>query len=382
MKILFIATANPFVRSGGGIANYAYFKAICTIYPNQVDLALPIEEIPNNSDYNYVAIRTRTWLEKFIGIFKGSIHRYKESISEIITDNTYDLCIINGGHYAGDMIDILHKHRCKVMVLNHNFEREFQTTAYSNPLMRYYYVINTIKNERYSYKKAEVNCFITEEDLRKFSSVYGKTSSSCYVVGVYEPFTETTKDYQNKNNTFTVVISGSANADQTIDGIRDFHENYWNILKDVVPDYKLIITGRDADRLYTIFSDFTDEHIEIIPNPVDINEIVSRAHIYICPINVGGGLKLRVMDGLKMGIPVLTHEVSARGYEPFVGKDYFAVYNDKSSFENGLRKLMVAVYDGVEEKRIKADYQSVFGTTSGINRFKRMFDDLTIKHIL
>lgn len=382
MKILFIATANPFIRSGGGMANYAYLKAISAVFPNQVDLALPSEEIPKNSDYNYVAIRTRTWVEKCLGIFKGSIHRYKESVSEILANNKYDLCVINGGHYAGDMIDMLHYHGCKVMVFNHNFEREFQTTAYSNPVMRYYYVKNTIKNENRSYKKAEVNCFITEEDYRLFTSVYGETNSACYVVGVFDPFPETFKDYQNKYKTFTAVISGSVNADQTVDGIRDFHDNYWELLKAIVPDCKLIFTGRNADRLYSIFPDFRDEHIEIIPNPVDINEIVSRAHIYICPINVGGGLKLRVMDGLKMGLPILTHKVSARGYEPFVDKDYFAVYKDKDSFEKGIRKLIEIVHDGVKEDLIKSDYSTIFGTQSGIDRFKSLIEKITSKHLL
>lgn len=382
MKILFIATANPFVRSGGGIANYAYFKAISAIYPNQVDLALPFEEVPNNNDNNYVAIRTRTKFEKCMGIFKGSIHRYKDAVSEILSSQKYDLCIINGGHYAGDMVDMLHKNGCKVMVFNHNFEREFQTTAYPNPLMRYYYVVNTIRNEKNSYKKADVNCFITEEDLQLFKSAYGDTCSSCHVVGVFEPSFETIVDYQNKNKTFTVVISGSVNADQTVDGIRDFHDNYWDILKAVVPDYKLIFTGRNADRLYSIFPDFKDEHIEIIPNPDDINEIVSRAHLYICPINVGGGLKLRVMDGLKMGLPVLTHKVSARGYEPFVGKDYFAVYDDKESFEKGLERMIQAVNNGIEDRHVKADYQNVFGAQSGIDRFKALFEVLKLKHIL
>ena len=130
--------------------------------------------------------------------------------------------------------------------------------------------------------------------------------------------------------------------------------------------------------------DFKQTLIELglCPNPVDINEIVSRAHIYICPINVGGGLKLRVMDGLKMGLPILTHKVSARGYEPFVDKDYFAVYKDKDSFEKGIRKLIEIVHDGVKEDLIKSDYSTIFGTQSGIDRFKSLIEKITSKHLL
>lgn len=383
MKILYIATANPFVRSGGGIANLAYYKALNHLYPNSVDMVLPEEQVPtNNSIHRIFPAKRRSKLSKLMAFLAGSIHRYKECVSDILKKEKYDICFINGGLYAGDMMSIFKEARVKTIVMHHNFEREYQSTVYSNLLFKHYYVSYTIKNERNAYLNADVNLFITNEDKKLFEKTYGKTHALNRVIGVFEPSSVKINDYKNKNNIFTAVISGSVNADQTIAGIRDFHDNYWDVLKNVIPNYELIFTGRNADRLYSVFHDFNDKHIKIIPNPEDINEIVSMAHLYICPINVGGGLKLRVMDGLRMGLPVLTHQVSARGYEPFFSKPYFRVYHDKKTFEEGLKDLIHYIQNDSSNSCKKNEYDSIFGIDKGVDRFRNLINQLKEQKII
>ena len=108
---------------------------------------------------------------------------------------------------------------------------------------------------------------------------------------------------------------------------------------------------------------------KVIANPDDIYNYVSQAQIYLCPTDVGGGIKLRVMDGLKCGKPVLVHAVSARGYESFVGKPYFQIYSDVDSFTRGL----IAIKDYLSsksntEEEIVNDYYTTFSYESGLQR--------------
>lgn len=93
MKILYIATANPFVRSGGGIANLAYYKALNHLYPNSVDMVLPEEQVPtNNSIHRIFPAKRRSKLSKLMAFLAGSIHRYKECVSDILKKEKYDIC--------------------------------------------------------------------------------------------------------------------------------------------------------------------------------------------------------------------------------------------------------------------------------------------------
>ena len=112
------------------------------------------------------------------------------------------------------------------------------------------------------------------------------------------------------------------------------------------------------------------DRIQLIPNPEDMSEIISKCRFFLCPTNVGGGLKLRVMDGLRQGLPVIAHKVSARGYDPFFDKDFFAVYDDLDSFVDGMKKLTQLDYNIQLKQHIQEEYNKLFGFEQGTERMK------------
>ena len=98
-----------------------------------------------------------------------------------------------------------------------------------------------------------------------------------------------------------------------------------------------------------------------------------QADVYICPTCVGGGLKLRIMDGLKAGLPVLTHAVSARGYDEFSNANIMFIYDTRDSFRKSLNKLLMELNKGdLNNVLIKNLYNSVFSFESGVKRLKEI----------
>ena len=88
----------------------------------------------------------------------------------------------------------------------------------------------------------------------------------------------------------------------------------------------------------------------------------------LCPTALGSGLKLRIMDGLKTGMPVLTHYVSLRGYEPFLDRFVFS-YADAESFRTALRKMKSISWN--REEIIRA-YKDVFSFEAGVERLRKI----------
>ena len=85
---------------------------------------------------------------------------------------------------------------------------------------------------------------------------------------------------------------------------------------------EVIISGRNPDqRIIDTCSKISN--VRLIPNPKDMSDIIRMADIYICPTRLGGGLKLRIMDGLRLGLPIITHSCSARGYDVFKNTGFF-----------------------------------------------------------
>ena len=107
----------------------------------------------------------------------------------------------------------------------------------------------------------------------------------------------------------------------------------------------------------------------IIPNPIDIEKEVVNNDIFVCPTCIGGGLKLRVMDGLKVGLPILVHEVSARGYDYFFTHDWFQIYNDKESFIAALKQIK-DIFKNIDSNIIIQEYNNYFSFEAGVKRLK------------
>jgi hypothetical protein len=114
-KILYIATKNLFIRFGGGLVDLAYYEAVKHIYDyGNIDLILPQEAINNtDNNENYFGVPRRNKIVAIASSFFGNLHRFRKFVFYHLKKypRRYKLCIINGGTYAGDMID---DHCCPV----------------------------------------------------------------------------------------------------------------------------------------------------------------------------------------------------------------------------------------------------------------------------
>jgi glycosyltransferase involved in cell wall biosynthesis len=106
-----------------------------------------------------------------------------------------------------------------------------------------------------------------------------------------------------------------------------------------------------------------------------MSKVINKADIYLCPVFVGGGLKLRVMDGLQQGLPALVHEVSARGYDEFEKAGVLFSYNDKQSFEESLTKIVeITKKHKIKKEDIRKLYQVNFSFEEGVKRVKKILE--------
>jgi hypothetical protein len=83
------------------------------------------------------------------------------------------------------------------------------------------------------------------------------------------------------------------------------------------------------------------------------------------------------MDGLKSGIPIITHINSARGYERFLDYEWFQIYKNDHEFI----KAINIIYDLVRQNKINKEeivnkYEDVFSFNKGVNRLKMIIDTL------
>lgn len=370
-RILYLSNSDITRKNGGGLANLAFYNAIKSIYGDKVDLMIP-EECPYDESNNIIRVPPRKRIQAYLS---ASPHRYKGFLNKYLKKNgsKYCLCVLNGGIYAGNMMDMIHRYGLKIVVIHHNFDREYYL---DNKTLITLYGRTGFFVERFekkSYTKADVNCYLTPQDQTLFENHYGKRLNPSYVIWAFEPTSKKVvmPSLEVKQK---IVICGSMNTLQTISGIIDLKNNYYDIVCKLCPNWELVMAGRNPREVVYDFQKKNPGRIRVIPNPVDMNDVTRDASIFLCPTNVGGGLKLRVMDGLRQGLPVLVHAVSSRGYDSFFEKPYFKIYNDQQSFSNGLSSLLDYCKNGMDRTQIQKDYYETYSFEAGCERMKKVIE--------
>lgn len=370
-KILFFAASNIFLPSGGGLANRALLKALEEEYPDMVDVVHP--KVENNVPSNFYLVPDYSGKEKIKGLLVGRVHKYNPWLLNFINQHRgeYSHCFINGGIF-GDLVENIHALGIKVCVIHHNYEVEFQMDNRSMPTFGGHFPYFVKRNERNAYRNADLNLFLTNSDLETLRRVYGDISKgNNAVIGIFEDVDRSLDDIKGKGlDAHKLVICGSLNSVQTLRGIEHFSANCLPFIHSYYKDdFSLLITGRNPNDYICKLAD-SDKRICLVPNPENMSETIIDRGIFICPTNVGGGIKLRVMDGLKLGMPIITHKVSARGYDAFWDKPWFQVYEDKDSFMIALEKINAVIKENdMLRDEITESYKRIFSYSSGKTRF-------------
>jgi glycosyltransferase involved in cell wall biosynthesis len=375
-RVLYITRTDPTQRGGGNLATRAFIMGFNSLYPGKVDLIMADSCITNDFDLpvEYYLVPSRDAISRYLSILTGNLHRFKDFVYDYLSvkKDKYQLCIFNGSLIAGDMVDFVNSMGIKTITIHHNYEREYHMDNKTLETFKGTFPYYVVRNERNAYLKSSLNLFLTNQDNDVLLKIYGQSKGVNKVVGIFEPAIEDIciKSERELRN-LTMVISGTMSTHQTMVGIKDFYAKYFPLLKQLYPELKILFTGKNPNKRLRSIVRRENSKMEIIPNPKEIDKIISLADIYLCPTNIGGGIKLRLMDGLKSGLPILVHAVSARGYEMFLNKPWFKVYNDEDSFYRGLASLI----EGLKQRdwaslSIQKAYLEHFSLSAGINRLR------------
>ncbi|MGN1376170.1 MAG: glycosyltransferase [Prevotella sp.] len=374
MKALIITRHYLDQQLGGPNCSKAFIKALtdiyedCTlIYPEHNDKQTDLSQIVNKNTYLVPCFDKRCALIKCLDMYKGKIHRFGKTVKSLLENHHFDVIFIDHSFTASSgVIESAVKSHAKIVTLHHNVESLYIKDNEQNLIFRYPYNHFSLKAEHKAIINSCLNLTLTRYDKDCFVKQYENKRDTFGVLGMFEYQSKEMPIINNKNN-LTFIISGSLSAAQTETAVITFLNEYTESLNDICPNYKLIITGRNpSNTLLSICKGI--KQIEIVPNPEDILSIIDKGCFYICPLFTGSGLKLRIMDALRLGLPVVAHEVSVRGYEDIAYNGFMFGYSDKQSFKQAIKRIL-----SVEDhKKVAECYFSYFSFNAGKERLAKL----------
>lgn len=363
MKILYILKHNPWGIGGGCYACRNYMDAFMDVFHGaDFDFCICEEYLKDrDTDYpenvRFVGVKPRGRLSKLMSPITGLLHRHQKMASGLLRSGEYDYCVFDESGIAGSLVETAKKYGVKTIVINHNYQVEYSRDNTKSWLKRQLILPVVEQCERVSYLNCDYNIFLTEEDKAKFKEVYGASTTKDFVGGCFlrkgdEIMPDCLKPFNNDR--LKIVISGTMGNVQNLDGLTYFLDELYPLMPDGMD---VVLTGKNPPQsLIKRVEDYPN--ITIIPNPKDILSIIEQCDIFLCPTRLGGGMKLRVMDGFRCGLPVIAHKISARGYSGFEKEGYLWSFEDKEDFKGCINDIKMQISERRISKQDISDFAS------------------------
>ncbi|MCI0399807.1 MAG: glycosyltransferase family 4 protein [Gammaproteobacteria bacterium] len=93
-----------------------------------------------------------------------------------------------------------------------------------------------------------------------------------------------------------------------------FAKHVWPLLRAAVPNVTMNVVGAAPPRKLVDLAK-ADPNFKLPGFVPDVRPYLNRAAVYVCPITDGGGTKLKVLDALAMGKPLVSHPVACEGID-------------------------------------------------------------------
>jgi glycosyltransferase involved in cell wall biosynthesis len=134
-----------------------------------------------------------------------------------------------------------------------------------------------------------------------------------------------------------LVFTGSMDWYPNEDAMLYFIDAVLPRIRRTVPDAILTVVGRrPSSRLRSIAA---DAGVRVTGTVDDVRPYMSEAAVYVVPLRVGGGTRLKIFEALAMGKAVVSTGVGAEGL-PLVPGKHFVQADDPSAFASAVVSLL------------------------------------------
>jgi polysaccharide biosynthesis protein PslH len=155
---------------------------------------------------------------------------------------------------------------------------------------------------------------VSERDGNHFRAVLGHDRVVVIPTGVdldYFSFAE--RSVRVPHDGGTMVFTGSMDWLANVDGVRYFMDDVWPLIARARPRTKMVVVGHspprhlvraaEERRLAWTFTGFVD----------DVRPPVRDADVYVIPLRVGGGTRIKAYEAMAMGCPVVSTSIGVEG---------------------------------------------------------------------
>lgn len=238
---------------------------------------------------------------------------YSNAVRQFIDESQYDLVhfdtisLIPFIEDVGNLPVVLDHHNIESHMLIRRGEKE------SNALKSWYFRQEGERLQRIEEeicKRVALNITCSDMDSERLFSISPHSRVESVPNGVDESFFLAADDDREIKNKLLFV--GTLNWYPNIEAVNFIAENLWEKLKKEIPTVVFDIVGVNPPSSILSLSQ-SDANFQVHGFVDDVRTYFSAADIFVCPIQDGGGTKLKILDAMSMGKAIVAHPIACEG---------------------------------------------------------------------
>ncbi len=226
---------------------------------------------------------------------------------------------------------------------HHNIESHLleRRIAYeTNGLKRFYLRQESRKLHDYEAAVAgsfETNFVVSSLDGQRLREICPAASTHVLANGVDIDYFKRQTPLSAAEPGHLIMVSGM-NWFPNRDAVMLMAETVWPVLTKSLPEAKLTIVGASPPQAILDLA-ARDPRVTVTGFVDDVRPYMERAQVYLCPMRDGGGTRLKILDALSMGVPIVATGMALEGIDVTPGTDVL-VADEPAEFVDQIGRLV------------------------------------------
>ncbi len=262
-------------------------------------------------------------------------------LEKLVEKNKYDVIHADHSAMAPLAIHLKNKYNIPVGLRLHNIEwtiwqryADFLPTYSPKRLYIQSQARKLRRNEAEILRNIDIAFAITKEDKQRAMELFDQLNVIVASAGVNTD--EWKPDENITKNSNELILATTYRWQHNVDAIRWFIENVLRPLRKKFPSIQLRLLGKDIPADFEKYK----EQGAVLTGYVDsVQPYLNKSTIYVSPLFVGGGIRIKILEAMAMELPVVASPVAAEGILANANDGLF-ISKDADAFIDNISNLL------------------------------------------